>query len=178
MGRLAAHDYFGAALAIVGESGSGVLTIDALSRRLGVTKGSFYHHFPSTTAFIELLLPFWADEHGEQWTVVARGEAEPGARLDALFAAAAALPHPMEAALRAWGRGRAEVAEAVARVDRSREKAMTDAIVANGVDRPRARLLARAALHLLIGTQQRESPVDVRRLRAMLAELRLLVADV
>jgi hypothetical protein len=62
-----------------------------------------------------------------------------------------------------------------ARVDKRRERHVVDAIAAMGIDRPRARLLARLALDLLVGIQQREQPGDLKRIRQMFEELNKLV---
>lgn len=40
-------------LDILSEYGEGELTIDFLCQKLGVTKGSFYHHFKSRDLFLE-----------------------------------------------------------------------------------------------------------------------------
>jgi hypothetical protein len=48
-------------------------------------------------------------------------------------------------------------------------------MAALGVERARARLLTRMAMNLLVGTQQREHPVDLKRLRQMFEEVTRLV---
>jgi AcrR family transcriptional regulator len=48
-----------AALEQLREHGSGGLAIDKIARRLGVTRGSFYHHFDNLEAFIEELPTHW-----------------------------------------------------------------------------------------------------------------------
>src|ERR1051326_1633880 len=53
-----ASDWLEEGLAILAESGAAQLTIDALIARLGVTKGSFYHHFASYQAYKEALLDY------------------------------------------------------------------------------------------------------------------------
>jgi AcrR family transcriptional regulator len=173
--RLSAPDYFRAALDVLGEAGSDGLTIAALCARLKVTKGSFYHHFLGMPDFVDELLTFWEAEHSDRVVAAPRTERDPRRRLDSLAAVAMELPHDSEAALRAWGRSRADVAEAVGRVDKRRERQLTDTIAALGVDRVRARTLARLALNLLIGGQQRDSPVDVRRLRLTMEDYLALV---
>ncbi len=175
MERLSAADYFRAALDLLGDVGSDGLTIAALCARLKVTKGSFYHHFVGMPDFVEELLTFWETEHSDRVIASPRTERDPRRRLDSLATVGLGLPHDSEAALRAWGRSRPDVAEVVGRVDKRRERHLADAIAALGVDRARARSLARLALNLLIGGQQRDRPADVRRLRSSIEDYLALV---
>src|SRR3546814_18257468 len=46
-GRLSAEDWAQAALDLIAEHGVAAVAVEPLARRLGVTKGSFYWHFPS-----------------------------------------------------------------------------------------------------------------------------------
>lgn len=173
--RLTADDYFREALVVVGENGSQALTIATMCERLEVTKGSFYHHFGGMPGFVEQLLSYWEAEHSERLIALSRTEPDAGARILRLGDVAVGLPHESEAAIRAWGRSRPDVAVVVARVDKRRERHLSDTIAAVGIARPRARLLARIVLNLLIGTQQREQPVDLKRLRQMLEEYTKLI---
>ncbi|WP_375476642.1 TetR/AcrR family transcriptional regulator [uncultured Jatrophihabitans sp.] len=170
MERLHAADYFREALVLLGEQGVEAMTISALCDRLSVTKGSFYHHFGSLSGFVDQLLGYWSDEHSDKLVSSAQVQPDAALRLAALIESAIALPHATEAAIRAWGASRPDVAEVVARVDRLRERHLGAAVAALGVDGARARLLGRMALNLVVGAQQREQDVDRRRLRAMLAE--------
>jgi AcrR family transcriptional regulator len=151
------------------------MTIAVLCERLEVTKGSFYHHFGGMPGFIAQLLAFWESEHSERLIAISKAQPDPALRMTTLIDLAVGLPHAPEAAIRAWGRSNLEVAEATSRVDKRRERHVTDAVVALGVDRPRARLLTRISMGLLIGTQQRENPVDLKRLRRMFEEVNKLV---
>jgi len=49
-------------LTLLAKSGAGALTIEMLTSRLGVTKGSFYHHFQHFQDYKEHLLSFYEDE--------------------------------------------------------------------------------------------------------------------
>jgi len=175
MERLRSEDYYREAFAILGESGSESMTIALLCERLDVTKGSFYHHFAGMPGFTESLLLFWESEHSERLIAMSRAQPDPALRITGLIDIGVGLPHGPEAAIRAWGRSNPEVAEVVARVDKRRERHLVDAMVALGVDRARARLLTRMAMNLLVGTQQREHPVDLKRLRQMFEEINRLV---
>jgi AcrR family transcriptional regulator len=162
-----AEDYFREAFAVLGDYGSDGLTIALLGDRLGVTKGSFYHHFGGMPGFVDQLLAYWTHHEGSRLTALARSQRDPAVRLAGWIDYAVDLPHACEAAIRAWGRSNPVVAESVAQVDKRRERYVTDAVAALGFDRAAARVLARIVLNVLAGVQQREQPVDRRRLREM-----------
>lgn len=88
-GRLRAEDWAQAALDLIAEQGVAAVAVEPLARRLGVTKGSFYWHFPSRDALLVAALERW--EKVEQETVFGKLEAiaDPSQRLRALFAVVA-----------------------------------------------------------------------------------------
>ena len=83
--RLSAEDWALAALDVIAEQGLAAVAVEPLARRLGVTKGSFYWHFPSREALLVAALERW--ERTEQETVFGQLEAvsDPRARLRGLF---------------------------------------------------------------------------------------------
>ena len=83
--RLSAEDWALAALDVIAESGLNAVAVEPLAKRLGVTKGSFYWHFPSREALLVAALDRW--ERTEQETVFGQLEAvsDPRARLRDLF---------------------------------------------------------------------------------------------
>lgn len=175
MERLTAEDYFREAFDVLATQGSEALTIAALCDRLEITKGSFYHHFGGMPGFATQLLDFWEREHSERLIAMSKAQPDPALRITMLTDIAVGLPHGPEAAIRAWGHSNPDVAAVTARVDKRRERHVVDAIAALGIDRVRARLLARLALDLLVGIQQREQPGDLKRIRQMFEELNKLV---
>lgn len=56
---LTASDWSEAALQLIAEKGLRALTVSNLSRRLGVTKGSFYWHFDRRSALLAAALDRW-----------------------------------------------------------------------------------------------------------------------
>ena len=62
MSRKTKNDWLVAGYETLGESGASTLTIDHLCNRLGVTKGSFYHHFQNYQDYKEQLLAFWEEQ--------------------------------------------------------------------------------------------------------------------
>lgn len=83
--RLSAQDWAQAALDLIAEQGVAAVAVEPLARRLGVTKGSFYWHFPSRDALLHAALERW--ETVEQETVFGSLEAipDPRQRLRELF---------------------------------------------------------------------------------------------
>ena len=71
--RLSAEDWAQAALDLIAEQGVAAVAVEPLARRLGVTKGSFYWHFPSRDALLSAALERW--EAVEQETVFGQLEA-------------------------------------------------------------------------------------------------------
>ena len=84
-GRLTTGDWAEAALDLIAEQGVAAVAVEPLARRLGVTKGSFYWHFPSRDALLQAALERW--EAVEQQDVFGKLEAvaDPRERLNVLF---------------------------------------------------------------------------------------------
>jgi AcrR family transcriptional regulator len=84
--RLSAADWERAALDMISEQGVAALAVEALARRLGVTKGSFYWHFRNREALLSATLLRWeADDERELQHHIGAAADEPRERLGALF---------------------------------------------------------------------------------------------
>jgi len=84
--RLSAVDWERGAQELISEQGVAALAVEALARRLGVTKGSFYWHFRNREALLAAALARWEaeDERELQHHIEAAAD-EPRERLRALF---------------------------------------------------------------------------------------------
>lgn len=58
--RLCREDWLREAIEVLAKEGGSILTIEALVRRLGVSRGSFYWHFKDRTDFIQQLVNYWS----------------------------------------------------------------------------------------------------------------------
>ena len=163
--------YFELGLDLLAEVGAKAVTIDALCTRLQVTKGSFYHHFSGVRDFMSQLLAYWEDRYGQRLAreaLAARGPAELIPLLK--HGASYEVHHEAESAIRALAQSDPEAAAVQRRVDQGREDLLTDAFAGAGMATDTARNVARIGLAILIGTQQRERPVDRDRLFSLLEE--------
>lgn len=83
-GRLSSVDWEQAALEAIAEQGIGAAAVEPLARRLGVTKGSFYWHFPTREALLKAALERWERVDEEEFLGVDPIK-DPRERLRAVF---------------------------------------------------------------------------------------------
>jgi AcrR family transcriptional regulator len=102
--------------------GPDAVRIDSLARRLGVTRGGFYHQFADRAALLDEMLDSW--ERRVTDDVLSQVEREGGnSRTRAIRAGALTFGEellPLELAVREWARRDPAVAERVRRVDNTR----------------------------------------------------------
>lgn len=84
-GRLSAEDWAIGALDLISEAGVAGVAVEPLARRLGVTKGSFYWHFPSRDALLKAALERWEQVELEDVFARLEGIEDPRRRLQELF---------------------------------------------------------------------------------------------
>jgi AcrR family transcriptional regulator len=132
-------DWLEEGLGLLGSEGLSALTIERLTGRLNVTKGSFYHHFRNVRQFQEELVAHWA----EQYLSTAGALPEPPeARLDLLDRIMAETFSPItapEAAIRVWAQQDEMVRPFVEQVDTLRRRFLYE--VFSVVKDPEAALL-------------------------------------
>jgi len=155
-----ATTYFDCAFDILASEGFGGLKLAALCRRLGVTTGAFYHHFPSWGAFSHRFLDHWHEEATTRLATLARSEPDPLDQLERLVSATLTLPHRAEAAIRAWSTVDPMVGRLQEDVDRERRTVAYEAFRALVGDDEDAGRFADLGMYILIGFQQAESIGD------------------
>ena len=145
-----------AALHALATEGPEGIRIEALAKRMGVSKGGFYWHFKDRAALIEEMLDSW--EQRVAGDVVAKIESEPRdprAKLQHLFELAATLSSNLlavELALRDWSRRDDEIAARLRRVDNQRMEYMRSLFGSICVDEGDAEARSILALSLYIGS--------------------------
>jgi AcrR family transcriptional regulator len=126
-----------AGLSALADGGPGAVRIELLAKALDVTRGSFYHHFRSRTAFLEDMLDTWERRSTEE--VLARVELEGGdARAKIRRAGMLTFSKellPIDLAVRDWARRDRSVASRLGRVD-NRRMAYLRALIGTFVDDP------------------------------------------
>jgi AcrR family transcriptional regulator len=168
---LTREQYFEAALGLLGEQGPEALTLAAVCERLGVTKGSFYHHFDTMAALHQGMLDHWV-EAGAHVPAVADGvgSVDPRTRLTALRRMAVEANHEIEVAIRGWAAWYEPAAEAHRRVADRRHRRLVQTFEDLGIDEIHAVTLARVGTALMVGVQSDVDKIDRTVLDEVLTE--------
>ena len=152
--------YLEMGLEVLADSGYGGLKLAPVCDRLGVTTGSFYHHFANWSAYTRELITHWVTTYTEQLVTLARADADPRRRIETLCHVGLRLPHGAEVAIRAWSAVDDDVRAAQAQVDRQRFEVMYQSALEILEHRRQAQLFANWAVYLLVGYEQAMLPRD------------------
>jgi AcrR family transcriptional regulator len=142
-----------AGFAALREGGNEALRIDALARRVGLTKGSFYHHFGGREGYLEALLDRWEESSTRRVIRLTEQSGPTLAKLEQLHALTDALDHRLEVALRGLGDTDERVRVCLARVDEARIAYLTQLAEALGQPAQEARFLAELGYLAYVGAQ-------------------------
>jgi len=157
--------WLNAGLEALRKGGVAAVRVERLAGEVGVTKGSFYHHFRDRGALLDALLEYWSremtDAEFERIQTLRGGNAEGALRARLLALAEDVLEKGMgryDPAIRAWARSDRKVAAAVAQVDRQRVKALAGFFEEGGFSAAEARTRARTFYTFLLGEPQVRAP--------------------
>lgn len=156
---------------LLAETGPTGLTIDALCQRLGVTKGSFYHHFGSMEGYKRSLLTFYEEEGTldiiAQLAAVPTPQAKLRALVQIVVASSSQPTGHSELVLRAWAFQDELVREVQQRID-GRRLAYVQALIQEITgDEATAVTLAQLMYAILVGGTQMHPPLVGEQLLAV-----------
>ncbi|MFF4196579.1 TetR/AcrR family transcriptional regulator [Nonomuraea sp. NPDC001831] len=156
-GRITAEQWVDAAYVRFTKIGLDSVRVEAVARDLGTTKGSFYWHHADRGALVRAVMERWEAEETEHIIAAASAEAEPRARLRALFGTVAARAGRRGGESRLYLDAEREgVADIVTRVTRRRVDFVAGLLVGLGFDEEEAERRALLALAVVLGLQQLE----------------------
>ena len=166
------NDWMDEGLRLLADDGVPGLRIEALSRRLGVTKGSFYHHFVDLADYRRALLGHYEEScTRRQLAANARLlDADPLHRLIHLKDAALAEERAhrgLEVAVRSWAAQDDDARQTIQRVDGLRLGYLEGLTQAATGDPAAGSDLARTIYYVLIGSQHAVPPGSVSELRRL-----------
>jgi AcrR family transcriptional regulator len=179
--RISRERWLDEGLAVLAEEGPPGLRIDRLAARLGVTKGSFHHHFAGAAGFKAALLEHYEEQAGRAiHDAIADRRAE-GTRATLAWLTELATRdgelrrERLDTAVRAWAQSDPAVRETQARIDAATIGALQAAwrpLVGSDAD---ARAAALVPYLVSLGAQATVPPIESDDLRAVYALLLDLV---
>lgn len=151
--QLSRTDWLEQGLQLLSTEGPQHLKIDTLCHVLGVTKGSFYHHFKHHAAYVSALLEHWRATYTQQLIQAVAGIDDPKVRSQRLSELVYLKDMRPEVAMRAWASSHAEVAASVREVDAQRIAYLVELAQRVGASDAQAVLLAKMAHAQFVGMQ-------------------------
>ena len=157
--------WLSAGLEALRKGGVGAVRVERLAGDVGITKGSFYHHFRDRGALLDAVIEYWSSEmtdaEFERIQTMRGGDAKGALRARLVALAEDVLEKGMgryDPAIRAWARADRKVAAAVAQVDRRRIKALAGFFEEGGFSPAESRTRARTFYTFLLGEPQVRAP--------------------
>jgi AcrR family transcriptional regulator len=152
--RLSREAWLDEGLKLLREQGAEALTIDQLTLRLGVTKGSFYHHFRNRDEFSRALLALWEEKLTRQLIEASsRGRDFSEKNLKLIRMTEQLSDSELEVAIRAWAQQDPLAMSFQERVDRQRVEYLCE-LFRLVVDEELAEAMALIRYSFYIGAQQ------------------------
>jgi len=158
--------------------GVAMVKVEPLAGELGVTTGSFYHHFRRRQDLLDAVLAHWERENSAPlFRAVEEAGDDPDDQLDAVFETWIAerdYDPAYDSAVRDWARTSKAAEAAVRRVDERRIELLKGIYLAFGYDEARAFIRARVTYFHQVGYYAMriiEAPAARRRLRPLYREV-------
>ena len=170
--RLTRQDWIDAAIQQLVEAGIGAVSVELLASRLGVTRGSFYHHFADREDLLRAMLNYWAERwsHSIREQIVALG-LDPSTTLFALMKTIRAnQAADYDAPFRAWALHDPVARAVVQQVDEARLGFIQSQFEALGFSELDAENRARLYLHYEMAAPAMFASPDAERDEELLVE--------
>ncbi len=171
--RLGAHDWLVGALETLGREGVVGINVENVARSMGVTKGSFYHHFKNREEFVNRLLEYWETELTDKIDAhLSHLHGKPAEQLLALLEFIAENEtNRYDASMRAWALHDERVATVVRRVDQKRLAYVRDLFLRLGFPADQATMRSRMSYYYVVG--EHTALVEERTLESRLEDIKL-----
>ncbi|HSF82850.1 MAG TPA: helix-turn-helix domain-containing protein [Anaerolineales bacterium] len=174
MPRKSKIDWLEIGLQALGQSGLEALTIDGLATRIGLTKGSFYHHFESMQDYEQQLLAHWANQY---LSTSASLPVEPHERLillDSLMENTFGPITEPEISIRTWAQQNDQVRPYVEQVDAFRRQLILDIFSSLLSEEEQAQMMTDMLFTITIGSMATFPRLSPERVLKMYRELKRL----
>jgi len=172
MTRKSKTDWLRAGLQVLGKAGLSGLTIDAMAYELGLTKGSFYHHFENIEDFEQQLLAYWANQYLSTSGSLPETPQERLLLLDIIMEQAFSPITEPEVAIRLWGHQDDRARSFVEQVDVFRRQLVFDIFASLVTDIEKAQMISDILFTMTIGSMTALPRIPPQRVLALYREIK------
>lgn len=148
---------------MLSEGGIDSVRVDRISKKIGLTRGSFYWHFKSRAEFLDAMLELWHRKGTHDIiTLVEREKANPNKKLSILLNLTTRDPGPRyggkftEMAIRIWGTTNPKAAQIIKQVDTERVAFVNKLLLEMKIEAALASFLAEIIYNTYIGMMSRD----------------------
>lgn len=128
------------------------ISAEKLAKKLGVTRGSFYHHFANIGAFNDSILDYWENTNTTTPFLSAKNQANTTQEeLEELVENSWHTDIQLEVSVRTWASSNPQVAERVAKIDQYRMAYITALYQVVVGDAEKGKRFAQIAIYGLLG---------------------------
>ncbi len=160
--RLDRRDWIDVGVEILSSKGVDAVRVEALARRLNISKGSFYWHFKDRSDLLQAILEEWEARQSD-WNTEGEGVSNPVERWARLFQLLSQPSYArLETAISSWARQDEKVGLRVASADRKRIAYLSRVFREIGFTTNQAAEWANAAMFLYLGWMDRMTRTATR----------------
>ena len=174
MPRKNKEDWLNEGLKILAQAGLEGLTIDAMALGLGLTKGSFYHHFENVQDFEQRLLEYWADQYLSTANLLPEDPQERLSLLDTIMEQTFRSITEPETAIRLWAQQDDRARVYVEQVDAFRRQLVFDIFQSLVHDVKKAGLMTDIIFTMTIGSMTTLPRIPAQRVLELYKEFKRL----
>lgn len=150
--RKSKQDWVDAGVNCLKNLGPSAISAEKLSKFLGVTRGSFYHHFDSIGEFNQAVLDYWAEASTiSRFQLAKEAATTPEEELAQLVEMSWQGDIDLEIAVRTWGASNEQAQQRIAIIDKFRLEYLTHLYQTVVKDDEKGKRLAQIAFYGLLG---------------------------
>lgn len=172
--RKSKQDWLQQGLQTLAEDGLSGLKIDLLADRLGLTKGSYYHHFQNAHDYEQQLVAYWADQYLSTSVELPKNSDEYIHLLDVIIENAYFPITDPEISIRVWAHQDKMVREYVELVDKVRHNFVLKIFEQIAQDVHQAETMADIFFAALIGSMMTLPRISPKRVKNLYQEFKRL----
>lgn len=176
--RKTRDDWINAGIKALKTKGAHAISAEKLAKHMGVTRGSFYHHFENIHAFNAAILDHWIRVNTTEPFAEAKAKAKTIAEeLEELVEKSWHTDLQMEVAVRAWAMTNSQVRQCVETSDRYRLEYLISLYQAVVGDQNRGKKFAQIAFYGLLGAIHAQPKMEEEKLGELIKEIQSLMLN-